>query len=143
MKSRSIVKTGAVTASAVALLVMSALFTPSTALGSIGGKLYSTIEPGASCQYQMSVSTYGGTVTVSCKGLTPGGTYWLEVKAWVRIPSYGEYFPVSSYASAVASKTGSAKLGASVSITGYYGAYISGVQFSVVNAAGTAVLMEP
>jgi hypothetical protein len=140
MRSRSIVKTGAVTASAVALLLFSALCTPSTALGGIGGKLYSTVEPGASCQYQMSVSTYGGTLTISCKGLTPGGTYWLEVDAWVSIPFYGEHFMVPVLqGSAVAGRTGSLKMQGSFSGNPINGASIESIQFSVVNQYGARV----
>jgi hypothetical protein len=139
MRTQNLVKSGLAMTSAVALLVISAL-SPSTALGSIGGKLYSTIEPGASCQYQMSVTTYGGTVTISCKGLTPGGTYWLEVDEWVSIPLYGEHFMVPVLqGSAVASRTGSLKFQGSFSVNPINGASIESIQFSVVNQYGARV----
>jgi hypothetical protein len=122
------------------LLLISALFTPSTALGGIGGKLYSTIEPGASCQHQMSVTTYGGTVTISCKGLTPGATYWVEVDAWVSIPAYGEHFMVPvMQGSVVASRNGSLKVQGSFSLSPINGGYIQSIQFSVVNQYGARV----
>jgi hypothetical protein len=139
MKSQSVVKSSAAIGGVVALLLLSAILAPSTALGGIGGKLCSTIEPGASCQYQMSVTTYGGTVTISCKGLTPGATYWVEVDAWVSIPSYGEHFMVPVLqGSAVASRNGSLKIQGSFSLNPSNGATIQYL-FSVVNQYGAKV----
>jgi hypothetical protein len=141
MRTQTTVKNGLAMAGAVALLLVAALVTPSAALGgNIGGKLYSTVEPGASCQYQMSVSTYGGKVTVACRGLTPGGTYRLLVDAWVSIPFYGEHFVVSGVpGGGVADRNGSLKMQGSVSVNPGNGGYMESIQFSVVNQYGARV----
>jgi hypothetical protein len=87
MKSQRIVKSGAATGGAVVLLLISALLAPSPALAATGKLLSTGVEPGASGQARVtnvSVVTgawnpfYEGTMTVTCKGLTPGQGYGIQ-----------------------------------------------------------------
>ncbi len=87
MKSQSIVESGAAIGSAIALLLISALSAPSTALAATGKLLSTGVEPDASGQARVtnvSVVTgawnafYEGTMTVTCKGLTPGQGYGIQ-----------------------------------------------------------------
>jgi hypothetical protein len=89
MKTRNLVKSGLAMTSAVTLLLISALFPLSTALAggsNASSKLYSTgVEPHASGQIKASLSVFTGasssymvTVTVMCKGLTPGQVYTIS-----------------------------------------------------------------
>jgi hypothetical protein len=91
MKSQNIVKGGAAIGGAVALLLISVLFAPSTALAGGGiftGKLNPTgVEAGASGQVKLTVvsaeSSGGlcfitGAMTVTCRGLTPGQAYGIS-----------------------------------------------------------------
>ncbi len=114
MKTQRITKSGAAIGSAVALLLISVLLTPSPALAKEGrvrdpnSKLVSTdVEPGASGHVRSSGDWLyyppwlylDGTVTGVCKGLTPGKTYTITViQDWPR--------HLAGTVSAVASETG-------------------------------------
>jgi hypothetical protein len=95
MKTQRTVGSGAAIGSAVALLLISALLAPSTALA--GGRTASDtcklsptgVEPGASGQAKITgtvepgyFGTYwiSGAITVTCRGLTPGQEYWIEAE---------------------------------------------------------------
>ena len=91
MKSQSIIKSGAAIGGAVALLLISALLAPPPALAAdgkinAGCKLSATsLEPRASGQVKLTAFTsdwfYDLSVTVSCKGLTPGEHYYVYMEA--------------------------------------------------------------
>jgi hypothetical protein len=136
MKSQSIVKSGAAIGGAVALLLISALLAPSTALAGTG-KLYPTgVEPGASGQLQVSGTGPSGAVAVSCKGLTPEQWYHFEAVTYVSI-NYQPWKVWLGSGGGVASKNGSFKGGCSFQYP-YYPIYSIGVQ--VYNAGGQVVL---
>ncbi len=83
MKNQSLVNRGAALGSAVALLLTAALFTWSTALAATGKLLSTGVEPGASGQARVTnvsvvTGVYEGTMTVTCKGLTPGQAYGIQ-----------------------------------------------------------------
>ena len=91
MKSQRIVKTGAAIGGAVVLLLISALLAPSPALAA-GGKINAScklsatsLEPRASGQVKLTAFNsdwvYDLSVTVSCKGLTPGEHYYVYMEA--------------------------------------------------------------
>ena len=91
MKSQSIIKGGAAIGGAVALLLISALWAPPPALAADGKinascKLSATsLEPRASGHVKLTAFTsdwfYDLSVTVSCKGLTPGEHYYVYLEA--------------------------------------------------------------
>ena len=137
MKSQRIAKNSAVIGGAVALLLISALLAASPALAG-GGKISGTcklgttgVEPQASGQAKMTATLrfgdwgqpfYSGGVTVSCKGLTPGKHYYVDIE--------GDYW--GAFADGFASGTG-----ALVLQSGFESGYpFSGCYVSVYSDAG-------
>ncbi len=136
MKTQRIVKSGAAIGGAVALLLISALFAPSPALaGSAMIKdscrlIASDLERHASGQARLTGTIYAGwgnysysaSVTVSCKGLTPGKGYYLEI---------GDAYGYSTWDYGVASPTGGLVL-----VGGSEGVFPSFIYVSVYSDAG-------
>ena len=146
MKKEKMIKSGAAIGGALALLVLSGLFAASPALARGGGstKLLSTgVEPGASGQARMtdvSVEHYypypgsgfwiTGTMTVTCRGLTPGQTYSIST-----VDPYSSGEGSAGGGGAVAQARGELKTAFAVFLYNSNQVYIC-----VVNQAGQIVL---